>query len=73
MKSLDKEDEMENELSALCKLSHPNIIPIYQVLYTDQRYYIVSENMKDGDLKDLIDERKKNGDLLKENDVLIIV
>jgi len=64
---------MQNELTALCKLSHPNMIRIYELLNTNKRYYIVSEHIKDGELKDLMDERKKNGNPLKENEAVIIV
>ena len=42
-KSLITEDLMQNELAALCSLSHPSMIRIYELLATDGKYYIVSE------------------------------
>jgi len=52
------EDLMQNELTALWKLSHPSMIRIYELLHTDDKYYIISELIKEGELKKFADERK---------------
>jgi len=71
-KSIITEDMMSNELLALTKLSHPNILRIYELLHNDKNYYIVSELIKHGHLKDLVENTKKNGERLQESQIIAI-
>ena len=43
-------DLLENELSVLEDISHPNIVRLFEILEDNTNYYIVSELMKYGDL-----------------------
>ena len=49
---------MENELSALEKLTHPNIVRVYELLHDQKNYYIVSEVIADGELNEVIESRR---------------
>lgn len=48
---------MMNELKVLEKVSHPNVLNIYELLHDDNYYFIVSEYMKHGELYNFIVER----------------
>ena len=47
---------MMDELEALEKVNHPNILRIYELLEDQKHYFIVSEYMKHGELYDFIVE-----------------
>ena len=47
--SLD-EQEIRNEIDILKKLSHPNIVKIYEFYVSNSHYYIVTEFCRDGEL-----------------------
>ena len=47
--SLD-EQEIRNEIDILKKLSHPNIVKIYEFYISNSHYYIVTEFCRDGEL-----------------------
>ena len=47
--SLD-EQEIRNEIDRLKKLSHPNIVKIYEFYISNSHYYIVTEFCRDGEL-----------------------
>lgn len=49
---------MRSELEVLAKMSHPNIIRIYELLHDEKHYYIVSEYIRQGELCQYILERK---------------
>ena len=44
------EEEILNEINILKKLSHPNIVKIYEFYITKAHYYIVTEFCKEGEL-----------------------
>ena len=46
----DDESEILNEIDILKKLSHPNIVRIYEFYITKEHYYIVTEFCKEGEL-----------------------
>ena len=43
---------MENELTVLSKVSHPNIMRVFELMEDDTNYYIVTEFIQGGNLKD---------------------
>ena len=44
------EQEIRNEIDILKKLSHPNIVKIYEFYISDNHYYIITEYCKGGEL-----------------------
>ena len=44
------EQEIRNEIDILKKLSHPNIVKIYEFFISENHYYIITEYCKDGEL-----------------------
>ena len=44
------EQEIRNEINILRKLSHPNIVKIYEFYISNSHYYIVTEFCKEGEL-----------------------
>jgi calcium-dependent protein kinase len=48
---------MQNELLILEETSHPNIMRIYELLYDDNFFFIVSEFVKSGELYDFVVQR----------------
>jgi len=44
------EQEIRNEIDILKKLSHPNIVKIYEFYISNSHYYIVTEFCRDGEL-----------------------
>ena len=44
------EQEIGNEIDILKKLSHPNIVKIYEFYISNSHYYIITEFCKDGEL-----------------------
>ena len=48
---------MQNELLILEETSHPNIMRIYELLYDDHFFFIVSEFVKSGELYDFVVQR----------------
>ena len=44
------EQEIRNEIDILKKLSHPNIVKIYEFYISNAHYYIITEFCKDGEL-----------------------
>jgi calcium-dependent protein kinase len=61
VKVLKKSDQDENklflEVEILCKLSHPNIMQIYEFYDDSKNFYIVSEFCPGGELFDKISEK----------------
>ena len=51
---------MNNELKVLEKISHPNVVRIYELLHDDQHYYIVSELIRHGELYQFINDKSNN-------------
>ena len=44
------EQEIRNEIDILRKLSHPNIVKIYEFYISENHYYIITEYCKEGEL-----------------------
>ena len=44
------EEEIRNEIDILKKLSHPNIVKIYEFYISNSHYYIITEFCKEGEL-----------------------
>ena len=44
------EEEIRNEIDILTKLSHPNIVKIYEFYISNSHYYIITEFCKEGEL-----------------------
>ena len=44
------EQEIRNEIDILKKLSHPNIVKIYEFFISENHYYIITEYCKEGEL-----------------------
>lgn len=49
--------QLENEISILKKLSHPNIVKFIDLLENENFFYIITEFCEQGDLKDQISSR----------------
>ena len=52
------------EAQAAAKLSHPNIVNIYDVGYDENAHYIVMEYVRGETLKEYIEKRKDNNEAL---------
>ena len=61
---------MEQEGIILQNLSHPNIIKCIDTKIIKDKAYIIMEYADDGDLKEKIDNQKKNNISFKEEDIL---
>lgn len=55
-KELDIMSYVENELRIISRLNHPNIVKVYDIIYTDDSILIVMEYMANGDLQRFIDD-----------------
>ncbi|ADQ14999.1 Stk1 family PASTA domain-containing Ser/Thr kinase [Halanaerobium hydrogeniformans] len=55
----DFKEKFHQEARAVAKLSHPNVVSIYDIVVDDQKIYLVMEIVKGKTLKDLIKERGK--------------
>lgn len=53
--------EISNEIEVLSRLSHPNIMQIYEIFQDKTNFYIVTEFCKGGELLDIIES--KEGDI----------
>ena len=51
------EQEIRNEIDILKKLSHPNIVKIYEFYVSENHYYIITEFCKEGELFSYIKNR----------------
>ena len=54
---------MQDELSVLEDVTHPNIMRIYELLHDDRFFYIVSEFIKYGELFDYVIKRATHADI----------
>lgn len=50
---------LNNEISVLSKISHPNIIGIFEIMFDDNNYYIVSELAMYGNLFEYIVKNRR--------------
>ena len=54
----DKDERLlKREISILKKLDHPNLLKLHEVFQDDQRYYLVTEECKGGELFHQIAEK----------------
>lgn len=54
-----------NEIAMLLKLDHPNIIKLYEIVESEDTYYIVTEYCDGGTLADYLSKHKREkGELL---------
>ena len=74
IKKIDINDELnnenecdENEINILKKLSHPNIVKIYEFYESDNCFYIINEYCQGGQLYDYLEKNK-----LTENQLCVI-
>lgn len=52
-------DKFRQEARAVAKLSHPNVVSIYDIVVDEKRIYLVMEIVEGQNLKNVIKERKK--------------
>ncbi|RCW62018.1 Stk1 family PASTA domain-containing Ser/Thr kinase [Halanaerobium sp. ST460_2HS_T2] len=52
-------DKFRQEARAVARLSHPNVVSIYDIVVDEERIYLVMEIVEGKTLKDIIKERKK--------------
>ncbi|MCC3144778.1 Stk1 family PASTA domain-containing Ser/Thr kinase [Halanaerobium sp. Z-7514] len=55
----DFKEKFHQEARAVAKLSHPNVVSIYDIVVDDEKIYLVMEIVEGKTLKDLIKERGK--------------
>jgi len=48
------EQKLNNEIKILKKIDHPNIVKLYDVIETNESYYLILEYISGGDLYDLV-------------------
>ncbi|MBL8118923.1 MAG: protein kinase, partial [Anaerolineae bacterium] len=74
-----REDEAEyrkrfqNEARAIARLSHPNIVGIYQFDQADHLYYMAMSFIEGKDLRSILKQHDKNGTRMSIPDVLNII
>lgn len=66
--SLNRVENLINELRILECVRNPYVVDIYQLLHDKENIYIVSELIKSGDLLNYLDKHKN----LSEKEVIII-
>ncbi|TDO87817.1 serine/threonine-protein kinase [Halanaerobium saccharolyticum] len=52
-------DKFRQEARAVARLSHPNVVSIYDIVVDEERIYLVMEIVEGKTLKDIIEERSK--------------
>lgn len=53
-------ESLDNEISIMQKLKHPNIVELYEVITTANNIYLIMEFCSGGDLKRFTSTRKIN-------------
>ena len=56
--SKNEEEKTDEEIELLRQLDHPNIVKIFEYFSDDDKYYLITEYCKGGDLFDLIMKKK---------------
>ena len=56
--TLKSKNEFENEINLLKELDHPNIEKIIEYFFWNDKYYIITEHCKEGDLFKKINQVK---------------
>ena len=65
-------ETVKNELEILSNMTHPNIVKVYQLLETDNFYYIVTEDCTGGELFMLLDNWVKTNNYSEKSVVKVI-
>ena len=63
VKSKTSEKKTDEEIELLKQLDHPNIVKLFEYFSDDDKYYLITEYCKGGDLFDLIKKKKKFSEL----------
>ena len=59
VKSKTSEQKTDEEIELLKQLDHPNIVKLFEYFSDNDKYYLITEYCKGGDLFDLIKKKKK--------------
>lgn len=54
----DQKDSVFAELELLKKMDHPNIIKLYEVFESEEKYHVVTEYCRGGSIIDFIKQRR---------------
>ena len=57
--SKNEEEKTDDEIELLKQLDHPNIVKLFEYFSDSEKYYLITEYCKGGDLSDLIIKKKK--------------
>ena len=63
VKSKTSEEKTDEEIELLKQLDHPNIVKLFEYFSDNDKYYLITEYCKGGDLFDLIKKKKKFSEL----------
>ena len=63
VKSKTSGEKTEEEIELLKQLDHPNIVKLFEYFSDNDKYYLITEYCKGGDLFDLIKKKKKFSEL----------
>ena len=63
VKSKTSEKKTDEEIELLKQLDHPNIVKLFEYFSDGDKYYLITEYCKGGDLFDLIKKKKKFSEL----------
>ena len=72
-KKIDDIEKSKNEANILKSINHENIVKYYDSYEEDNSFYIIMEYCDNSDLSDFIKKYKKDGKLIDENIIYIIV
>ena len=63
VKSKTSGEKTDEEIELLKQLDHPNIVKLFEYFSDNDKYYLITEYCKGGDLFDLINKKKKFSEL----------
>ena len=61
--SRNEKQKTDKEIELLKQLDHPNIVKLFEYFSDDEKYYLITEYCRGGDLFDLIKKKKKFSEL----------
>ena len=61
--SKNEKQKTDKEIELLRKLDHPNIVKLFEYFSDDDKYYLITEYCRGGDLFDLIKKKKRFSEL----------
>ena len=56
--TMKKEDSLQRTLQVLGSQMHSNVLPVYDMVYDSENFYVIAAKIKGGTLKQLIEQRK---------------